>query len=271
MKGSSALVVLALGGLVVAATACGGTTDVYFPTNGQGNAAAENPTYPDGSLTPEGCAVTSDRLCEILANRVGEPVDYERCRALTAYHNMQSFCVAKAQCLGRPYYDCMNQATTTDQAGVCAEEADSRCGLRDAGSPTARGGSLDGWVQHTSAGGFTIMMPSKPSPQSDALHGEYASGAPGSACGTGWSDARREYTDADLDSQILSLELAHASKKRITVLGKYRGLEIVGDNEKGQRIHSRVFSVGRRLFILMIINEADAAEASAFFESFQLR
>lgn len=262
--------VLAIAGLgSVATVACSATTDVYFPTSNLENSGAP-PTAADGSLTVEGCRASSDRLCEIIASERGQRVDHERCRALTAYHNMNSFCVAKARCLGRPYYDCMRGAANTDQAGQCAEAGDKRCGLWEEGA-TADRDPLDGWIRHTSAGGFTIMMPSEPSPQTDGLHGEYASSAPGSACGTSWSDSTTPFTDADLDSQVSNLGLSHLSTKRVIVLGKYRGVEVVGDNEKGQRVHSRAFSVGRRLYVLVIINEADAPQAAAFFDSFQLQ
>lgn len=253
--------------LALVGAACGGTTDVYFPS---GQTPIADPTTPDGALTPEGCAASSDRLCEILAAERGQNVDYLRCRGLAAYGNMQQFCVANAKCVGRPYYDCMNGARSAEQARGCADDADRRCNTVDPAPGPAASGGTEGWVRHASKGGFTILMPAKPGAPSDGMHGEYASNRAGSACGTGWTDGPRELNDADLDQQVESLELRNVQKKRVTVLGRFRGLEVVGDNEDGQHIHGRVFGVGRRLFILMIINEQDAVEASAFFESFQL-
>jgi hypothetical protein len=242
--------------------ACSATTDVYYPSANGANGAP-----PGGPLTPADCAVICDRMCDVVAAEHGQQPDLEWCRGLEVYGNMQRFCVAKGQCLGRPYYDCMSRVTTSDQVGRCADEADRRCSADD----TAAAAPLDGWIRHASPGGFSVMMPSEPTLQDDGLHGEFAPGAPGSACGSGWIDRNGQSTDADLDDQVSQLELGNAAKKRVMVLGKYRGMEISGTNEKGQQVHARIFGVGRRLFVLMIINESSAAEADAFFESFQLR
>ena len=47
------------GGFALAGAACGpATTDIYIPSgyDSSGSGSGASPTYPDGSLTPEGCS-----------------------------------------------------------------------------------------------------------------------------------------------------------------------------------------------------------------------
>lgn len=274
MNARLASLTLAFAGVLGASTlGCNGSQPIYVQSDPNGyTTAAPSPTYADGSLTPEGCAHTSDRMCEIvLRENGGSSGDLGRCRTLNAYGDMQAFCVAKSSCLGRQFYDCMDYATNSAQADRCATEADKRCGTyTQANAPRRAVGPTDGWVRHASRGGFSVLMPASVSGEgSDSPHMTSAT-SPAGELRIGWIDNGSQMSDADLDAVVAGLKLKNAKKKRITVLGKYRGVEVEGTHVDGHRVHERVFGVGPRYFFLIVLNEQDSTATSAFFDSFQL-
>lgn len=113
MKKIVASVFLASCAVLAVASGCGKT---YGP-----------PSYPDGSITPDGCEQAANKVCEIASREQGSEPDYDLCNSLEAFGKLKGLCVSRAKCMGRPYYDCMMIATSSGQLDLCADEADRRC------------------------------------------------------------------------------------------------------------------------------------------------